>query len=72
MRWQFKIDNQQVLEVIVKPSGSFANVERFYARIGQDGRVAIPKMTLKLMEGRKESLVGSVLEIELRPAETLR
>lgn len=43
------MDSQQVLEVKVKLAGSFGGVERFYAKMGRDGRVTIPKLPLELL-----------------------
>jgi len=66
IRWQFKLEPQQVLKVNVQTAS--LHEEEFYAKMGGDGRIAIPKLTLKLLQGEdEESLVGSVLEVELEP-----
>ena len=42
----------------------------FYMRMTRDGRLTIPKLTLKVLQEEcdKKSLVGYVLEIALKPA----
>jgi hypothetical protein len=69
LRWQYKTEADQVLKVNVKIEDSFGG-EWFLARMTKDGRLAIPKLTLKLLqEGEEESLEGSVLEITVEPAD---
>jgi hypothetical protein len=59
----------QVLRVNVRIAGSFVD-EWFLARMTRDGRLTIPKLTLKLLqEGEEESLEGSVLEVTVEPAD---
>lgn len=68
IRWRFKLEPEQVLKVTVKTA--VYETEEFYSRLSGDGRLAVPKLTLKLLQGEdEESLVGSVLEVELEPAE---
>jgi hypothetical protein len=64
------MEPQQVLKATVKAGGSFGNGETFYAKMNRDGRIAIPKLVLELLQGEddEESLVGSVFEVELEPA----
>lgn len=63
------MEPQQVLKVTVEPEG-FLSKETFYAKMNMDGRITIPKLTLKLLqEDSEESLVGSVLDVELEPVE---
>lgn len=62
------MESLQVLKVSVEPVGSFGNEETFYARMSRDGRITIPKLTLKLLqEDAEESLVGSALKVEIEP-----
>jgi hypothetical protein len=64
------MEPQQVLKVDVKPAGSFGHKEIFYATMNASGRITIPKLTLgQLQEDDEESLVGSVLEVDVEPAE---
>jgi bifunctional DNA-binding transcriptional regulator/antitoxin component of YhaV-PrlF toxin-antitoxin module len=64
------METQQILKVNVKPAGSFGNEETFYAKMNTSGRITIPKLTLELLqEDDEESLVGSVLKVEIEPCE---
>jgi hypothetical protein len=63
------MEADQVLRVDVRIEGSFGG-ERFLARMTKDGRLTIPKLTLKLLqEGEEESLEGCVLEVTVEPAD---
>jgi bifunctional DNA-binding transcriptional regulator/antitoxin component of YhaV-PrlF toxin-antitoxin module len=66
IRWQYHLEPSQVLKVEVK-TGAWRE-EEFYARMGRDGRLTIPKLTLELLQQEDESLVSSVLEVTLEPA----
>lgn len=69
IRWQFKLEPDQVLQVTVEDEEASA-LETFYARMTRDGRLTIPKLTLKALREQceKKSLVGYVLVIALKPA----
>jgi hypothetical protein len=70
IRWQFKLEPQQVLKVTVNPEELGYGREEFYSHMSKDGCIAVPKLTLKLLQGEDgESLVGSVLEVKLELAE---
>jgi len=49
-RWQYRMEANQVLRVDVRIAGSFGG-ERFLARMTKDGRLTIPKLALKLLQG---------------------
>ena len=67
-RWQYKIEANEVLRVKVRVAGCLVD-ESFLARITKDGRLTIPRLTLKLLkEGEEQSLEGSVLEVTVEPA----
>jgi hypothetical protein len=72
VRWEFRLETDQVMRVSVGVVGSFADKERFYARMRRDGRITIPKVTVSLLlrdsvrEG--QSLDGTILNVELEPA----
>jgi hypothetical protein len=58
----------EVLRVNVRVAGGLVD-ERFLARMTRDGRLTIPKLTLKLLrEGEEQSLEGCVLEVTVEPA----
>jgi hypothetical protein len=63
------MEADQVLKVNVKTEDSFAD-EWFLGRMTKDGRLAIPKLALRLLqEGEEGSLEGSVLEVTVEPAD---
>ena len=68
-RWQYRMEADQVLRVNVRVADSFAE-EKFLARMARDGRLTIPKLTLKLLqEGGEGGLEGCVLEVTVEPAD---
>jgi hypothetical protein len=68
-RWQYKMEANQVLRVKVRVADSFVD-EWFLARMTRDGRLTIPKLTLKLLqEGEEHSIEGCVLEVTVEPAD---
>jgi hypothetical protein len=71
VRWEFKLETDQVMRVSVGVVGSFAGKECFYARMRRDGRITIPKVTVSLLQDSAregQSLVGTILNVELEPA----
>ena len=69
VRWQYKLEPDQVLSVSVR-SEEFFGSEKFLGRMGKDGRLTIPRLILKLLRGDDGgSLEGFVLEVTLEPAE---
>lgn len=72
IRWQFKMDSEQVLKITVRADVAFSDEESFYAKMNRDGRITLPKLTLDLLqdEGDEEQrLVGYILKVSLEPAE---
>jgi hypothetical protein len=68
-RWQYGMEANQVLKVNVRIEGSFVD-EWFLARMTKDGRLTVPKLTLKLLqESEQQNLEGSVLEVTVGPAD---
>lgn len=65
-RWQFKMETDQVLKVDVNAINLWTGWQFFYARMGKDGRILIPKLTL--LRSEKPSLAGYVMEVTLEPA----
>jgi hypothetical protein len=68
VRWQFKMEPEQVLKVGVHLMDSWLARQYFYAKMRRDGRLLIPKLTLALLQKDENSLVGYVLEVTLEPA----
>jgi hypothetical protein len=65
IRWQFKLEPDQVLHVGI--GGLGGGCEFFYAKMGKDGRVFIPKAFLFAAQGKEENLAGHLVEITLEP-----
>ena len=40
----------------------------FYAKMGKDGRIVIPKLTLALLRREKPNITGYVIEVTIEPA----
>ena len=65
IRWQFKLEPDQVLRVGI--GGLGGGHEFFYAKMGKDGRIFIPKAVLFAAHGKDESLAGHLVDITLEP-----
>ena len=70
VRWRFKLESSQVLKVRLHPLEVRFWSEEFYGRMDKNGRVAVPKVMLELMEKELEgrSLKGAVLDVLIEPA----
>jgi bifunctional DNA-binding transcriptional regulator/antitoxin component of YhaV-PrlF toxin-antitoxin module len=68
VRWQLKMDTQQVLKVAVDAVNVWSGGQTFYAKIGKDGRITLPQFQRELLWGRKQNLTGYVMEVTLEPA----
>jgi len=70
VRWQFKMDSEQVLKVTVFTSDFFhLGREGFYAQMGKDGRITIPKIQRALLGfGLEKRLEHHIIEVTLEPA----
>ena len=68
VRWRFKMDSEQVLKVSVAAVDLWTGWHSFYARMGRDGRITIPKLTRELLRGKKRNLAGYILDVTLEPA----
>lgn len=72
IRWQYKLEPTQILKVDIgqRPVGIWQALESFYAKMGKDGRIQIPKLALEQLQEkfRIPSLEGYVMEFTLQPA----
>jgi hypothetical protein len=68
VRWRFKMETEQVLKVNVTAVDVFSGWEIFYARMGRDGRITVPKLQRELLRGREQDLTGYVMDVTLEPA----
>ncbi len=67
VRLQFNIEPNQVLKVGVSVLDVCRDWHSFYAKIGKDGRIFIPKLTLFLSLKNKPSLKRYIIEVTLEP-----
>ena len=68
IRWQHKIEPDQVLKVGVSVPVKGSGEHFFLAKMRKDGRIIIPKLTVAMLQGKEENLLGYILEITLEPA----
>ena len=69
IRWQFKMEQTQVLRVGVSPKRIWGGPKFFYAKMDKQGRILIPKLTLALMANEENpNLEGYVFDVWLEPA----
>ena len=68
VRWQFKMDTEQVLKVSVTAFNLWSDWQTFYARMGRDGRITVPKLQRELLRGKEQDLTCYVMEVTLEPA----
>lgn len=70
IRWQFKMDSAQVLKVSVTAVNVSISWQTFYAKMGKDGRITVPKLQRELLRDKEQSLAGYVMEVTLEPTPT--
>jgi bifunctional DNA-binding transcriptional regulator/antitoxin component of YhaV-PrlF toxin-antitoxin module len=69
VRWRFKLDSKQMLEVTLKVVGSFKGHQSFYCRMGKDGRINVPAIQRELLKHENEdSLDHHIIDVTLEPA----
>lgn len=68
IRWQYKLEPSETLNVTVTIVGLLGVRGSFLAKVQKDGRIAIPKLTLALLKRNEPNLEGYVLEVTLEPA----
>ena len=67
IRWQFKMEPDQVLKVGINALDLGRGWQFFYAKIMKDGRIYIPRLPLLVLQDEKPSLAGYLIEITLEP-----
>ena len=67
IRWQFKLETDQVMKVSVSVVHLWGGRESFPSRMGKDGRVVVPKLILALLKCDKPSLEGCVMDVTIEP-----
>jgi len=69
VRWQFKLDTEQVLKVTVNAVNVWGSGQTFYAQMNKSGRITVQKLQRELLRGKEQSLTGYVMEVVLEPGE---
>jgi len=71
IRWQFKMETDQVLNVGVNDLNLQSGWRFFYSKMSKDGRIYIPLLILTLLQDERSSLAGHILEVTLEPGQSL-
>ena len=67
IRWQFKLEPDQVLRVGFSVPDIFRGWQFFYAKMEKSGKIFIPKTTLSNWSEVENGLTGSIVEVTLDP-----
>jgi bifunctional DNA-binding transcriptional regulator/antitoxin component of YhaV-PrlF toxin-antitoxin module len=67
VRWHYKLEPTQILEVTVSFLGAWRPPEIFLSRISKDGKIVIPKLTITLFKESKPNLDGYIADVRLAP-----
>ena len=67
IRWQFKLDPNQILKVGFSVPDQFRGWQFFYAKMENAGKIFIPKEILSIWLDEKNNLPGCIVEITLEP-----
>jgi hypothetical protein len=70
LRWSHKMQPGELLKVTVKSlEPESYGEEEFLAKTAVDGRITVPKLTMKILERDEEkSLAGAIFEVTISPA----
>jgi bifunctional DNA-binding transcriptional regulator/antitoxin component of YhaV-PrlF toxin-antitoxin module len=66
IRWHYKLEPTQILEVTVRVFGLWHPHEIFLSRISKYGRIVIPKLTIAIFKDGKPNLDNYVAEVGLQ------
>jgi len=64
---RYKLEPKQYLKVTVNLSGIWGSPQTFQTRIRKDGKIAVPKLNLEIVNCRKIDLTGHVANVTLEP-----
>ena len=67
VRWHYKLEPTQILEVTVSILGAWRPAQSFLSRISKDERIVIPKLAITLFKDGKPNLDGYVADVRLAP-----
>lgn len=67
VRWQFKLEPTQILNIQVEAEDLVCE-EEFLGQMNKDGRITIPKLVISILKEEEETLEGHILKVTLKPA----
>jgi bifunctional DNA-binding transcriptional regulator/antitoxin component of YhaV-PrlF toxin-antitoxin module len=67
VRWRFRLETNQILKVQVSIEGAWGQPQAFFSRLTKDGRIVIPKITMRLLNINRTNLTGYILDVTLTP-----
>jgi hypothetical protein len=67
VRWHYKLEPSQILQVTVTILGVWSSPQSFLSRITKDGRIVIPKLAITILKNDKPNLDNHVAEVRLDP-----
>jgi bifunctional DNA-binding transcriptional regulator/antitoxin component of YhaV-PrlF toxin-antitoxin module len=67
VRWRYRLEPTQILEVTVSFLGVWRPAQIFLSRMSKDGRIVIPKLVIALFKDGKPNLDNHVAEVRLDP-----
>jgi hypothetical protein len=67
VRWHYKLEPTQILEVTVSILGVWRPPQNFLSRTSKDGRIVIPKLAITILKDGKPNLDNHVAEVRLNP-----
>jgi hypothetical protein len=67
VRWQFKIETNQVLRVNLNSINAYSGTQTFYAKMTKDGRILIPNLIIRLIKEQRPNIQGFIFNVTLEP-----
>ena len=67
VRLRFKLEKDQYLKVNVNFLRVLGTPQTFQTRIRKDGKIAVPKLSLRLVQDGKVDFIGYVADVTLEP-----
>ncbi len=67
IRWEFKMEPDQVLRIGVNAANLGRGWQFFFGKMRKGGFITIPKITLSRIQKENESLIGHLFEVTLEP-----
>ena len=65
VRLHYKLQKDQYLKIIVNFLGLRATPQTFQTRLRKDGKIAVPKLNLRLLQDGKSDFAGYVADVTL-------